>query len=371
MTASSSAYPMFDASEASIVRERAVSELRYGRPVLLMHGNLQYAVVSLDTATPEILSRFGDIAANRQELFITAQRAQKLGITAPYGALINVSDTDYEQLATIAYGFDTTANPSYRSASESLAKLEILARSALLLPAFMVFEIASSDHRFDGCVMLDAATLEHDSVAEAHFSIVARTQVPLKGIDTAEFVVFRGGVAQRDQIAIVVGSPDMSKPVPVRIHSSCITGDLFGSLKCDCGDQLRKGMQLIEQRGGGILLYLDQEGRGTGIASKMRAYGYQTAGLDTVDADATLGFGDDGRAYGAAVAMLRGLGVSSVELLTNNPRKIAAIENAGFTVRHRTPVLGLVTEENRGYLRTKVRRSGHMIDIESLKIPAE
>ncbi|MEE7547329.1 GTP cyclohydrolase II RibA, partial [Xanthomonas sp. Kuri4-1] len=203
------------------------------------------------------------------------------------------------------------------------------------------------------------------------YELVTRTQVPLRGLGMSEFVVFRGGVAQRDQVAIVVGQPDFAQAVPVRVHSSCLTGDLFGSLKCDCGDQLRHGLAKLKELGGGVLLYLDQEGRGTGIAAKMRAYGYQHAGLDTIDADAQLGFGPDERRYGSAVAMLRGLGIARIQLLTNNPSKVERLRAAGIEVQGRIPVTGEITLENEQYLRTKAARAGHALDVDALILAAQ
>jgi GTP cyclohydrolase II len=181
-----------------------------------------------------------------------------------------------------------------------------------------------------------------------------------------QFAVFRGGVAQRDQVAIIVGHPDADAVVPVRVHSSCLTGDLFGSLKCDCGDQLRQGLLKLKELGGGVLLYLDQEGRGTGIAAKMRAYGYQHDGLDTIDADAQLGFGADERRYDAAVAMLGLLGIRRIKLLSNNPSKVERLRAAGVDVVDREPVTGLITAENEHYLRTKAARAGHALDVDAL-----
>ncbi|MGI2035410.1 GTP cyclohydrolase II RibA [Rhizobium panacihumi] len=357
--------------EARISCERAVSELRYGRPVIVETDGLAYAALSLDTATPEMVKRFAEITQNQHELFLTKDRAGALDIDAPNGIFLALDGLTYDDITEIAYGRGTHQLPVWRSPLAPLTQFGRLARLALLLPAFICLPIEEDDVRFDGCARLPCSAFDDAPVAEAEFSVVARTKVPLKGIEAAEFVVFRGGLAQRDQVAIVIGKPNLQKPVPVRIHSSCITGDLFGSLKCDCGDQLREGILLLEQRGGGILLYLDQEGRGTGIAAKMRAYGYQEEGLDTIDADAQLGFDEDGRRYGAAVAMLEALGVTSVEMLTNNPRKIAALEKAGFDVHRRTPVLGVVTAENRNYLATKANRSGHLLDVEAMRQAAE
>lgn len=357
--------------EAQIACERAVSELRYGRPVIIETEGMAYAALSLDTATPDMVTRFAEITQNRHELFLTKDRAGALDIDAPNGVFLALDGLAYEEMTEIAYGRGSHQLPVWRSPLAPMYQFDRLARMALLLPAFICLPIDDDDTRFAGCARLPASAFENATMAEADFSVVARTKVPLKDIEAAEFVVFRGGIAQRDQVAIVIGKPDLKKPVPVRIHSSCITGDLFGSLKCDCGDQLREGVLLLEQRGGGILLYLDQEGRGTGIAAKMRAYGYQAEGLDTIDADSQLGFEEDGRRYGAAVAMLEALQVTSVEMLTNNPRKIAALEKAGFSVRRRTPVLGVVTAENRGYLSTKATRAGHMLDVDAMRQAAE
>ena len=135
--------------------------------------------------------------------------------------------------------------------------------------------------------------------------IVSRAPVPLEGAPTSEFVVFRGGEGLRDQVAIIVGKPDLSQPVTVRLHSACLTGDLFGSLKCDCGDQLRETVRLMAQNEGGILLYLDQEGRGNGIANKIRAYKLQSQGYDTYEADEVLGFEPDQRRFDFAAEMLK------------------------------------------------------------------
>lgn len=170
----------------------------------------------------------------------------------------------------------------------------------------------------------------------------------------------------RDQVAIVVGTPDVNRPVAVRMHSACLTGDLFGSLKCDCGDQLRDTVRQMAANDGGILLYLDQEGRGNGIANKMRAYKLQSQGWDTYDADEALGFDLDQRHFDFAADMLRQLGVTSVRLMTNNPVKIEALRVAGLDVVSDERVLGRPTEENVRYLQSKRDRAGHFIDFEKV-----
>ena len=160
--------------------------------------------------------------------------------------------------------------------------------------------------------------------------IASEAKVPLHGGLSTRFVVFRDAVGG-GSVAVIVGNPDLSKPVPVRLHSACLTGDVFGSSRCDCGDQLRLATKRLNEEGGGVILYLEQEGRGLGLANKMRAYALQDAGLDTVDANTTLGFDDDEREYGIAARMLQKLGCTSIYLMTNNPGEARRPERA----RHR------------------------------------
>jgi GTP cyclohydrolase II len=153
--------------------------------------------------------------------------------------------------------------------------------------------------------------------------------------------------------------PDGDRPVPVRLHSSCLTGDLLGSLRCDCGDQLHSAVGQLAASGG-VLLYLAQEGRGTGLASKLRAYRLQDGGLDTIEADRHLGFRDDERDYRAAAVMLRALGVRRISLLTNNPRKIDCLQRGGIEVATRRPLVAPVNVHNARYIDTKRERAGHL-----------
>ncbi len=190
---------------------------------------------------------------------------------------------------------------------------------------------------------------------------VSAGRVPMDAGPDTRLQVFRdalGGTA----VAVLVGRPDPARPLPIRIHSSCLTGDVFGSRRCDCGAQLALGLQRVRDLGGGAVLYLDQEGRGIGLAAKMRAYDLQDAGLDTVDANRMLGFHEDERDYTAAGVMLSALGWRRVTLLTNNPLKIAALEAEGIEVAGRLPVITRPTPENRSYLATKAARSGHWLE---------
>ena len=356
----------FEFSTDAILVERAVSELRHGRPVLVSDGQRKLAAVAIDCVAPSLYDQFAAIVGDRHELLLTAPRAERLGIAIGQDVVTPLAGLGFDDASRLAYALGAEAPKAWQPADMLARQSAELARLALLLPAMGVADVSSSSQRFGGCCEITASRLRGADVARQRFERVVRTRVPLKDLGDADFVVFRGGLAQKDQVAIVVGNPDVTSTVPIRIHSSCITGDLCGSLKCDCGDQLRNGLTLLKQAGGGVLLYLDQEGRGTGIGAKMRAYGYQHLGLDTIDADAELGLTDDHRRYEAAVAMLRDLGIAKVAVYTNNPSKIAALRSGGILVEARAAVVGRVTAENENYLRTKTLRAGHMLDLEKL-----
>ena len=166
---------------------------------------------------------------------------------------------------------------------------------------------------------------------------------------------------RKTHVALVLGEIGDGKGVLVRIHSSCLTGDVFHSARCDCGPQLHAAMERVSAEGRGVILYLNQEGRGIGLANKIRAYALQDQGYDTVEANERLGFGADQREYGLGVEILRGLGVKSMRMLTNNPRKLAGVENHGMSVSELVPIEIPASESTRRYLRTKKEKLGHLL----------
>jgi GTP cyclohydrolase II len=190
---------------------------------------------------------------------------------------------------------------------------------------------------------------------------ISEAKVPLADSPDTRIISFRPKDGGAEHLAIVVGSPDVSKPVLTRLHSECLTGDLLGSLRCDCGDQLRGAIAALAKEGSGVLLYLAQEGRGIGLVNKLRAYALQDKGFDTVDANEQLGFDDDERVYLPAVRMLRCLAIGRVRLLTNNPAKVGALVRHGIEVTERVPHAFPSNEHNWGYLQTKAKRSGHLL----------
>lgn len=243
--------------------------------------------------------------------------------------------------------------PASFSAAIRLAKL------SGLLPAVLAVspDIAGKD-----TVEIPAEWIaDYDNLVVQALTLVTRARVPLEGAERAELVAFRSGNGEPEHYAIVIGDPPTDRPVLARLHSECFTGDLLGSLRCDCGAQLRGAIVEIAQAGGGVLLYLAQEGRGIGLVNKLRAYRLQDEGFDTLEANERLGFERDERFYGIAARMLTLLGFKSVRLLTNNPQKVEALNAAGISVPERVSHTFPANTHNRDYLRTKAEKAGHLL----------
>jgi GTP cyclohydrolase II len=205
------------------------------------------------------------------------------------------------------------------------------------------------------------AILHYPDQAAAALTYVTAAEVPLAGAEKTRIVAFRPGDGGPESLAIIVGTPDLAGPVLVRLHSECFTGDLLGSLKCDCGEQLKGAIRRMAEEGSGILLYLAQEGRGIGLMNKLRAYALQDQGFDTMEANERLGFEADERVFTLAAAMLRALGVKAVRLLTNNPEKVKALGDLGVPVTERVPHAFPPNTHNRRYLETKAKKGGHAL----------
>jgi GTP cyclohydrolase II len=236
-----------------------------------------------------------------------------------------------------------------------------LAKSAQLLPALLVTELMT-DAVPSTVLAVRVDQVERYALPGADDLLrVSEARVPLREGEDSRVVLFRDRRDASEHVAVVVGSPDPSAVVPVRAHSSCLTGDLLGSLRCDCGEQLQTAVKRLHEQGGGVLLYLAQEGRGIGLANKLRAYQLQDAGLDTVDADRHLGFSADERSYAIAAAMLTQLGFTRIRLLTNSPHKVRELRARGIDVEEMESLLALPNAHNQRYLQTKRDRAGHLI----------
>jgi GTP cyclohydrolase II len=349
--------------DGQLAMDRALAELRAGRPIVIEAPEGPAILAALDAVAPSVLDAFTRLGDGDLFLALSLVRARVLGLRADGPVAVSIAGLDNEAVYRLAIGVDAVASANWVPADAATALGIELCKQALLLPAALV---ARGSSRRELPAAIHRVTLEQAKSLlkrkRHELEIVSRANVPLAETAEASFVVFRGGPVLRDQVAIVVGDPDPARPVLVRMHSACLTGDLFGSLRCDCGDQLRNALSHLATEDGGVLLYLDQEGRGTGIRNKMRAYALQDDGLDTIDADATLGYAPDERRYEIAASMLAMLGYRRVRLLTNNPDKVEGLHRAGIEVVGRRALMGTITAENRGYLSTKVHRAGHLLN---------
>ncbi len=341
--------------------ERAVAELRRGA-VIIIDGIL---VASAEALSPDHFASMK--ATGPVSLVLTDRRASVLKIRAYDGDVARIrlpQDAPISLVQALADPSEDLSTPmkgpfdAVRDGDAELAKTVVaLCKRAGLLPAALLCEGAAL-----GLQTFDRATLE-EAMKTQHFSLdrFADAEVPLALATDARLYGFRPSDGGPDHFAVVVGDPSRAEPVLVRAHSECFTGDLLGSLKCDCGPQLRTALAQISANGSGVLLYLAQEGRGIGMANKLRAYSLQDEGFDTVDANHRLGFEDDERDFRVAALMLKSLGFSAVRVMTNNPRKLNAFETHGFEVVGREPLAVGQTSQNAAYLATKARRSGHLL----------
>ncbi|SDK77064.1 GTP cyclohydrolase II [Modicisalibacter muralis] len=356
--------------------ERAIFDIRRGLPVLLRDGDQDVLVHPIENVDDGALDRLIATAGDAPGLVLSRHRLALLGKTLDTSAarlpLSSLAILDVRRLNELAFGADAGEHfqPPVAASRADHAALTLM-RRALLIPAALTARVArKSRDRVESLIESGALLAVEASDAEHCFEAasgllkkVSEARIPLADAVDSRFMLFREPDGLREHIAVVIGDPEAwLDAVPLRLHSACLTGDLFGSLRCDCGEQLRNAVADIDAMGGGVLLYLAQEGRGIGLANKLRAYALQDEGLDTLDADQVLGFGEDERRYGVAVDMLAALDIRRVQLLTNNPVKIAALIEGGIDVADRQALYGRLTEQNYRYLTAKSKRAGHMLD---------
>ncbi len=348
--------------------EAASDALRRGRAV----GVGSLAILSAELADADTLAALE--TRSRAGLIITARRAAVLNLAnqiaaaAPDPEPVWVDRPDWLDLTgsravadpvlDLATPFKGPFRTRALDGDAASARAAIaLVKHAGLIPAVYAVPLAGAEIAVT-CPS-EAALALPASVARVHIS--SRARLPLARAEDTQVVAFRPDDGGPEHLALVIGNPDVSQPVLTRLHSSCLTGDVLGSLKCDCGPQLHAALAAIAANpGGGILLYLQQEGRGIGLLNKLRAYALQDQGWDTVDANTRLGFEPDERDFSLAAAMFKALGVSNVALMTNNPLKVAGLAAHGFTVSrvaHDMPP----NPHNAAYLATKRDRQGHML----------
>ncbi len=344
---------------------RGLAEFRAGRPVLVVGSGETLMTLPVEGLDIDRLAAFTEMCAPvRPRLVITARRARSLGVNATAPVALELAP-GMDVTTILALVADAKADHDFvpETAGPAAVAAIDLVKLAQVLPAVLIAETTPANAAAFNprIITVDAgAVTQFRAEATASLTIAGEAHVPLNSGVRTRFVVFRDAFGD-DPVAVIVGTPDLSKPVPVRIHSACLTGDVFGSRRCDCGDQLRLALARLQEAGGGIILYLAQEGRGVGLANKMRTYKLQDAGLDTVDANTTLGFDDDERDYGVAVRMLQMLGCTRLVLLTNNPTKLEGLSKAGIEIAGRMPLEAPINADNRRHMTAKAARAGHQL----------
>jgi GTP cyclohydrolase II len=355
--------------------ERGLFELQRGRPLLLTSFNTPTILVTaVEGLLQRALDQMDQLHGGGLRLAVTSHRAKAIGVSrgandVSIGLAPGADPARIMHLSCVRGEFaGQCADVREASAAESAALM--LAKLGRLLPALVGVAADPGTNPVlrqmleSGAVLTVSSAQIDDMAANNALDLVhvSKGPVPLEHAEQTQVMVFREGSGLLEHVAIVVGSPETwPDAVPVRLHSACFTGDLFGSLRCDCGEQLRGSLRAFSARGGGVLVYLAHEGRGIGLANKLRAYELQEEGLDTEEADAVLGFGADERQYDTAVAILRHLGIRRVQLLTNNPEKMRAVQEGGIEVLDRQPLYGRLNRHNVRYVTTKVR-AGHWLD---------
>jgi GTP cyclohydrolase II len=350
-----------------VLVKRALAEFRSNRPVTFSQAGrflIALPVDGLDAARLHALEHL--VAPATPKLVVTKRRARTLGIETDHSVTLALPKLGGAE-AILSLVEDANSDEHVELAGpadvNAVAAIE-LAKIAQRLPALLIAEIDSPASALTEppLIVVPADAVMKFGRGDIHsLEIVSEANVPLAGGISTRFVVFRDSIGG-GSAAVIVGKPDLSKTVPVRLHSACLTGDVFGSSRCDCGDQLKLATKRLNEEGGGIILYLEQEGRGLGLANKMRAYALQDEGLDTVDANTTLGFDDDERDYGIAARMLQKLGCTRVYLMTNNPAKLDGLTDLGIDVVGRVPLHAPINAHNRRYMTAKAMRAGHKLD---------
>jgi len=343
---------------------RAAHDMRLGLPVGVQAGGALWLVAAVETLGADRWKAV--LALGAPVLALTSWRAETLHIPVYDGDLVRLempARADLAWLKAVADPSIDLATPlkgPFRAARGGDVRAHraaiTLCKKAHLLPAALVVSVKSLP---EGLLLLDAADIANATTTRLRE--VSSARVPLEVSKLGRVHVFRPDDGGEEHYAIEIGNADRRHPVLARLHSACFTGDLIGSLKCDCGPQLRAALAQIGSEGAGVLLYMNQEGRGIGLANKMRAYSLQDQGFDTVEANHRLGFEDDERNFELGAQMLKALGFSAVRLMTNNPAKIAKMQSSGVKVDERVPLKVGENPHNEGYLSVKAKKSGHLL----------
>ena len=355
--------------------DRALHEFRRGRIVHISDGSGGVLAITPEMVSDQTLSMISALSNTHLDIAITHHRARTLKVRLYTDEVVLIPFKFWKTPEMARVISDPIADMAYPLSGPFIAKREPispssvaaiqLAKIAQLLPSAIVVEDKNcSDNVLDEqkIISVDAsAVMAYELIASDTLQQISSARVPLEASENCRILTFRSPEGGREHLAFIIGEPNTDESVLARLHSECFTGDLLGSLKCDCGQQLRGAIAQIESEGAGILLYLRQEGRGIGLVNKLRAYTLQDQGYDTVEANERLGFESDDRLFLPAVSILRKLGFRQVRLMTNNPEKVEALRSFGVEVAERVPHAFPSNDHNQFYLSVKKEKSGHFL----------
>lgn len=366
-------------SNTGVLIDRAINELRTGRPIIIQENDNFWFFTNIEHSSRKIINKFQKYLDNDKFLLLTKQKAeiffqQKLNTNV--FLKINNNDNDHKYINLFLNppsqnNLKFFTNMNFKKAETFHNVCLDLSKNAKMIPS-LVFKKIKPLYYGNINNLIDKLSLlkfnfkdlknQNKHISES-IKLISSANVPLPNEDKTTFNIFKSYIGSRKHIAVIIKPSSKAKITNLRIHSACFTGDIFHSLKCDCGEQLNQSINYMIRNKGGVILYLDQEGRGIGLANKMRAYSLQSKGLDTIDADNNIGFLDDERDFNVASKILTLLKIKKVNIITNNSSKISAVEKAGIKIINQIHTKPTLNKFNKQYFQTRIKKTGYDIKI--------
>ena len=358
--------------------DRSINELRTGRPIIIEEGKNYWIFYNIEHAKKKIINQFNGIQLKENYLLLTKQKASHFfSKKVKSNIYFSISSNFNHSKLNDIFLRPTTKKDLISFSKKNPIKSKLfhnyvleLSKNAKLIPSLIFKKIKPDLYKDINNIVFETGLLkfkysdlanQNKHISES-IKLVSSANVPLPNIDNS-FNIFKSYIGSKKHIAVIINPKKIKKTTDLRIHSACFTGDIFHSLKCDCGEQLNQSVNYMSENNGGIILYLDQEGRGIGLANKMRAYSLQSKGLDTIDADHNIGFLDDERDFNVASKILSLLNIKAVNIITNNPLKMASLKKAGIKINNQINTKPTINKYNKNYFKTRVKKTSYRLKI--------